>query len=131
MTREQFEQMQIGDKVMHSFGGVGTVVAKYNGGYTLHDEGFDQGDGNCEVNFAWNEGCLLDKGVRDYRLYNPYARAREEAIRNLHIKHRVYKNCKNLAEEYQLILQKKSKLPRVERDYIVNLFESKNGSKTE
>ncbi len=56
MTREQFETLKVGDKVRHAFGGIGIVTEKEENGYTVKDKGFDQGDGMCEVSFAWNEG---------------------------------------------------------------------------
>lgn len=56
MTREQFDKLSLGDKVKHPFGGIGVVTEKDNGTYTVKDKGFDQGDGMCEVSFAWNEG---------------------------------------------------------------------------
>lgn len=59
MTRERFEKMKVGDKVRHAFGGIGIVTEKERNGYTVRDNGFDQGDGMCEVSFAWNEGELL------------------------------------------------------------------------
>ena len=59
MTREQFEKMKVGDRVRHAFGGIGIVTEKERNCYTVRDKGFDQGDGMCEVSFAWNEGELL------------------------------------------------------------------------
>lgn len=59
MTREQFDNLKVGDKVRHSFGGIGVVTEKEENGYTVRDKGFDCGDGQCEVSFAWNEGELL------------------------------------------------------------------------
>lgn len=56
MTREQFEKLKVGDKVIHAFGGIGVVTYKGNDTYTVKDKGFDAGDGMCEVSFAWNEG---------------------------------------------------------------------------
>lgn len=56
MTREQFEKLNVGDKVRHAFGGIGIVTEKEKNGYTVRDKGFDCGDGMCEVSFAWNEG---------------------------------------------------------------------------
>lgn len=56
MTREQFENLKVGDKVRHAYGGVGIVTYKDNYIYTVKDKGFDCGDGLCEVSFAWNEG---------------------------------------------------------------------------
>lgn len=56
MTREEFESLKVGDKVYHPFGGRGIVTSKDDAGYTLRDKRFDNGDGLCEVYFAWNEG---------------------------------------------------------------------------
>lgn len=56
MAREQFEKLKVGDKVKHPSGGIGVVTEKNSGTYTVKDKGFDQGDGMCEVSFAWNEG---------------------------------------------------------------------------
>lgn len=56
MTREQFEELKVGDKVIHAFGGIGVVTEKSDNGYVVKDKGFDAGDGMCEVSFAWNEG---------------------------------------------------------------------------
>lgn len=56
MTREQFDKLSLGDKVKHPFGCIGIVTEKDSGTYTVKDKGFDQGDGMCEVSFAWNEG---------------------------------------------------------------------------
>lgn len=62
MTREDFNQLQIGDKVAHPFGGVGKVVRKDSETYDIKDRGFDCGDGQSVVTFAWNEGMVLKKG---------------------------------------------------------------------
>lgn len=59
MTREQFDKLSLGDKVKHPFGGIGVVTEKDSDTYTVKDNGFDQGDGMCEVSFCWNEGVLL------------------------------------------------------------------------
>lgn len=56
MTREQFESLKVGDKVRHAFGGIGIVTEKEENGYVVNDRGFDDGEGHCEVSFAWNEG---------------------------------------------------------------------------
>ena len=56
MTIEQFEKLNIGDKVRHPYCGVGIVTEKDDFTYTVKDKGFDQGDGMCEVSFAYNEG---------------------------------------------------------------------------
>lgn len=61
MTREQFKKLEVGDKVRHAFGGIGVVTEKEENGYTVNDKGFDCGDGQCEVSFAWNEGQPLPK----------------------------------------------------------------------
>lgn len=42
------------------FGSIGIVTEKEENGYTVKDKGFDQGDGMCEVSFAWNEGELFN-----------------------------------------------------------------------
>ena len=59
MTREEFKNLKIGDKVKHAFGGIGVVTEKDDMCYTVKDKGFDCGDGMDEVSFAWNEGELL------------------------------------------------------------------------
>ena len=41
------------------FGGIGIVTEKDDGTYTVMDKGFDLGDGQCEVSFAWNEGEII------------------------------------------------------------------------
>lgn len=64
MTREEFENLKVGDKVLHAFGGIGIVTNKEENGYTVSDPGFDCGDGQCEVSFAWNEGELLKKTMK-------------------------------------------------------------------
>ena len=56
MTIEEFEKLKVGDKVRHSYGGIGIVTEKDEIGYTVKDKGFDTGDGLDEVSFAWNEG---------------------------------------------------------------------------
>ncbi len=59
MKQEEFKNLKIGDKVRHTWGGIGIVTEKYDGGYILKDKGFDTGDGYDEVSFAWNEGEIL------------------------------------------------------------------------
>lgn len=59
MTREEFGNLKVGDKVNHAFGGIGVVTEKDDNGYTVRDKGFDCGDGLDEVSFAWNEGELI------------------------------------------------------------------------
>jgi hypothetical protein len=59
MTQEEFNKLKIGDKVRHSFGGIGVVTEKDNGTYTVKDKWFDNGDGQNEVSFAWNEGEII------------------------------------------------------------------------
>ena len=59
MTREEFGNLKVGDKVIHAFGGFGVVTEKEENGYTVKDKGFDCGDGLDEVSFAWNEGELI------------------------------------------------------------------------
>lgn len=56
MTIEEFENLKVGDKVRHTFGGIGIVTEIDEIGYTIKDKGFDCGDGLDEVSFAWNEG---------------------------------------------------------------------------
>ena len=59
MTRQEFDNLKIGDKVQHAFGGIGVVIEKDNMSYTVKDKGFDDGSGCDEVSFAWNEGRVL------------------------------------------------------------------------
>ena len=59
MKKEEFENLNIGDKVRHPFGGIGVVTDKDTMTYTVKDKGFDCGDGQCEVSFAWNEGEIV------------------------------------------------------------------------
>ena len=59
MTKEEFEKLKVGDKVRHSFGGIGIVTEKDECGYVVKDKGFDSGDGMDEVYFAWNEGHVI------------------------------------------------------------------------
>ncbi len=59
MTREEFNNLKVGDKVIHAFGGIGIVTVKDEQIYTVKDKGFDDGDGRCEVSFAWNEGQII------------------------------------------------------------------------
>lgn len=59
MTKEEFDRLKVGDKVIHAFGGIGIVTEKYEGGYVVKDKGFDAGDGLDEVSFAWNEGQII------------------------------------------------------------------------
>ena len=61
MTREEFDNLKVGDKIMHPFGGIGVVTEKEENGYTVKDKGFDYGDGLDEVSFAWNEGKPITK----------------------------------------------------------------------
>lgn len=61
MTKEEFKNLQIGDKVGHPFGGFGIVVRKDNATYDVKDKGFDCGDGQCVVTFAWNGGQFLER----------------------------------------------------------------------
>ncbi|WP_455095866.1 hypothetical protein [Prevotella koreensis] len=56
MTREEFEELKVGDKVRHAFGGIGVVVKKDNMTYTVRDKRFGF---NGEVSFAWNEGGII------------------------------------------------------------------------
>lgn len=59
MTQEEFNNLKVGDKVIHAFGGIGIVTEKDEQTYTVKDKGFDNGDGQCEVSFAWNEGQIV------------------------------------------------------------------------
>lgn len=59
MTKEEFVQLKVGDKVRHPFGGIGVVTSKDDMTYILKDKGFDCGDGLDEVTFAWNEGEII------------------------------------------------------------------------
>jgi len=82
MTREQFETLKVGDKVRHAFGGIGVVTEKEENGYTVKDKGFDQGDGMCEVSFAWNEGEIwLPTGVMESPS-KTFPRVNEERIKD-------------------------------------------------
>lgn len=59
MTKEEFNRLKVGDKVIHAFGGIGIVTEKDESGYVVKDKGFDLGDGMDEVSFAWNEGQII------------------------------------------------------------------------
>ena len=59
MTREEFESLQVGDKVVHAFGGVGVVTEKDDQTYTVKSKDFEIEHGVDEVSFAWNEGYVL------------------------------------------------------------------------
>jgi hypothetical protein len=59
MTKEEFEKLKVGDKVLHAFGSIGIVTGKDESGYVVKDKGFDVGDGMDEVSFAWNEGHIV------------------------------------------------------------------------
>lgn len=59
MTREEFNSLKVGDKIIHAFGGIGVVTEKEENGYTVKDKDFDCGDGCCDVSFAWNEGEIV------------------------------------------------------------------------
>lgn len=48
-------ELMIGDWVKHGFGYIGKVTELSNGIVTVYDKGLDDGEGNCEVNFAENE----------------------------------------------------------------------------
>lgn len=63
MSREEFNNLKIGDKVIHAFGGIGVVTEKDEHTYTVKDKGFDDGSGQCEVSFAWNEGRIIKDGL--------------------------------------------------------------------
>ena len=60
MTREEFNRLKVGDKVIHAFGGIGIVTEKDENIYVVKDKGFDTGDGLDEVSFAWNEGEIIE-----------------------------------------------------------------------
>lgn len=49
------EELMIGNYMKHGFGGIGKVTELSKGIVTVYDKGFDDGEGNCEVNFAENE----------------------------------------------------------------------------
>lgn len=57
MTREEFDNLKVGDKVIHAFGGIGVVTEIFEIGYTVKDKGFDCGGGL--ISFAWYEGELI------------------------------------------------------------------------
>ena len=59
MTKKEFENLKVGDKVRHPYGSIGIVTEIDGKGYTVKDKGFDCGDGLDEVSFAWNEGEVL------------------------------------------------------------------------
>lgn len=59
MTKEEFEKLKVGDKVLHAFGSIGIVTEKDECGYVVKDKGFDVGDGMDEVSFSWNEGHIV------------------------------------------------------------------------
>jgi hypothetical protein len=63
MTKEEFEKLKVGDKVLHAFGSIGIVTEKDECGYVVKDKGFDAGDGMDEVSFAWNEGHIVNSKV--------------------------------------------------------------------
>lgn len=63
MTKEEFEKLKVGDKVLHAFGSIGIVTEKGECGYVVKDKGFDAGDGMDEVYFAWNEGQIVKKSA--------------------------------------------------------------------
>lgn len=59
MTKDEFDRLKVGDKVIHAFGGIGIVTEKSEDGYVVKDKGFDLGDGMDKVSFAWNEGKII------------------------------------------------------------------------
>ena len=59
MTREEFSNLKVGDRIIHAFGGIGVVTEKDENCYIVRDKGFDCGDGLDEVSFAWNEGKII------------------------------------------------------------------------
>lgn len=73
MTREEFEKLKIGDKVIHAFGGVGVVTEKEENGYTVKDTGFDDSnDINSPTHYSDLEDCLaadLDDLIGDSERY--------------------------------------------------------------
>lgn len=80
------EELMIGDYIKHGFGGIGKVTELSKGIVTVYDKGLDDGEGNCEVNFAENEiqpipltSEILEKNGFEYRPswgewvhYNPF-----------------------------------------------------------
>lgn len=73
MTREQFDNLKVGDYVRHAFGHVGIVTEKDNGMYVVKDKGFDTGDGCDKVSFAWNEGEPVSKEEGMKMMFNDSA----------------------------------------------------------
>ncbi len=81
MTKEEFENLQIGDKVRHPFGSVGVVVSTGEMTYCLKDGLFDNGNGLDVVSFAWNEGEIVSKDTPVYdKAYNRHERRKLKAI---------------------------------------------------
>lgn len=81
MTREEFEKLQIGDKVRHPFGSVGVVVSKDEMTYSLKDGLLDNGNGLDVVSFAWNEGEIVSNDTPVYdKAYNRHERRKLKAI---------------------------------------------------
>lgn len=81
MTREEFENLQIGDKVRHPFGSVGVVVSKDEMTYSLKDGLLDNGNGLDVVSFAWNEGEIVSKDTPVWtKQYNRHERRKYNAI---------------------------------------------------
>lgn len=48
-------ELMLGDWVIHGFGFNGKVTEIDLNVVTIYDQGLDDGDGHCEVTFAWNE----------------------------------------------------------------------------
>jgi hypothetical protein len=81
MTREEFEKLQIGDKVRHPLGSVGVVVSKDKMTYSLKDGLLDNGNGLDVVSFAWNEGEIVSNDTPVYdKAYNRHERRKLKAI---------------------------------------------------
>lgn len=62
MAQEEFNNLKVGDKVIHAFGSIGVVTDKDEHTYTVKDKRFNGGDGQCEVSFALNEGQIIKDG---------------------------------------------------------------------
>lgn len=71
------EELCIGDKIIHGFGGIGIVTAIDKSVVTVYDKGLDDGDGHCEVTFAYNEilGIPLTEEILEkngYKAFVPF-----------------------------------------------------------
>ena len=99
MTKEEFEKLKVGDKVLHAFGSIGIVTEKDECGYVVKDKGFDVGDGMDEVSFAWNEGHIVKKSAKTQHVnetckengnsltQEPVSEELEEAARKIATRH--------------------------------------------